>query len=171
MTSPIALFYGSSTCYTEFVGEKIAACLGSNQVDIFNVETDPLARCLDYSNLIFGIPTWDYGELQEDWENCWPDLDSLNLQGKKVALYGVGDQEGYGDWFLDAMGYLHDRVICCGAQVVGPWPTEGYLFNHSKALTSNKSHFVGLAIDEESQHHLTDQRIATWCETLKAIFL
>lgn len=170
MNSNIALFYGSSTCYTEFVGEKIAACLGEGTVDIFNVDTEPLSTCLTYRNIIFGIPTWDYGELQEDWENIWPELDALKLHHKTVALYGVGDQLGYPDWFLDAMGYLHDRIIQCGATVVGPWPIEGYTFTESQALTQDKTHFVGLAIDEENQHRLTEQRIAAWCDIIKSGF-
>jgi hypothetical protein len=32
-----------------------------------------------------GIPTWDFGELQEDWEAIWDQLDTLNLDGKIVA--------------------------------------------------------------------------------------
>ena len=38
----------------------------------------------------------------------WDALDSIDLQGKIVALFGLGDQAGYGEWFLDAMGLLHD---------------------------------------------------------------
>ncbi|WP_225914469.1 site-specific integrase, partial [Salmonella enterica] len=43
------------------------------------------------------------GEIQEDWEAVWEQLDDLNLEGKIVALYGMGDQLGYGEWFLDAL--------------------------------------------------------------------
>jgi flavodoxin II len=28
-----------------------------------------------YDFIIFGIPTWNYGELQEDWDDRWEDLD------------------------------------------------------------------------------------------------
>ena len=49
-----------------------------------------------YDVLILGIPTWDFGEIQEDWEAVWQQLDTLDLQGKIVALYGMGDQLGYG---------------------------------------------------------------------------
>ncbi|STE83833.1 flavodoxin II [Escherichia coli] len=57
--------------------------------------------------LILGIPTWDFGEIQEDWEAVWDQLDDLNLEGKIVALYGLGDQLGYGEWFLDC------APVCC----------------------------------------------------------
>lgn len=36
----------------------------------------------EYSILILGIPTWDFGELQEDWEAIWPQLTQLNLREK-----------------------------------------------------------------------------------------
>lgn len=55
-------------------------------------------------------PTRDFGEIQEDWEAVWDQLDTLNLEGKIVALYGMGDQLGYGEWFLDALGMLHDKL-------------------------------------------------------------
>ncbi len=64
--------------------------------------------------LILGIPTWDFGEIQEDWEAVWDQLDDLNLEGKIVALYGLGDQLGYGEWFLDALGMLHDKLSTKG---------------------------------------------------------
>ena len=169
-SSSVGLFYGSSTCYTEFVGEKIVKALGEVRVDIYKLGESPLTLAQDYDYLILGIPTWDYGELQEDWENDWIQIDDLNLSGKKVALYGVGDQLGYPEWFLDAMGYLHDKVVNQGAEIVGHWPIEGYEFKASQALTPDKNFFVGLAIDEENQFDLTDQRISQWVSTLKDAF-
>lgn len=167
MRKKIALFYGSSTCYTQMAGEKIALCLGEELVDIFNVADTPLAHCLAYEYLILGIPTWDYGELQEDWEEIWPELDTLEFTGKQVALFGLGDQVGYPEWFLDAMGYLHAKLIQRGAVCGSYWPKEGYEFEASQALTADGSQFVGLALDDETQFELSDARINTWCGQLK----
>lgn len=161
--APIGLFYGSSTCYTEMAGEKIRAQLGAHLVDMHNVADQPLIHAQFYDYLIFGIPTWDYGELQEDWEEIWPELNDLELSGKKVALYGQGDQVGYPEWFLDAMGYLHTRLLEQGATPVGYWPVEGYIFEASKALTADGSQFVGLALDDENDFDKSDQRISHWC--------
>ena len=166
--APIGLFYGSSTCYTEMSAEKIQQYFGDPIVDLHNVADTPLSESEHYQQLILGIPTWDYGELQEDWEDCWDDIDTLNLKGKTIALFGLGDQLGYGEWFLDAMGYLHNKVLIKGANVIGYWPNKGYTFTESQALTEDKTHFVGLALDDENQFEQTDQRIAIWCEQLKA---
>ena len=166
----IGLFYGSSTCYTQMSGEKIAEQLGTDTVDIYNIADEPLSTALFYRYLIFGIPTWDYGELQEDWEDVWEELDELNLDGVTVALYGQGDQEGYPEWFLDAMGFLYHKLKQRGAQIVGFWPVAGYTFEGSKALTEDKQHFVGLALDDETQFELSSERIAHWCKQLKDDF-
>ena len=45
----------------------------------------------------------------------------------------------------------------------GYWPNQGYEFEASKALTNNEQDFVGLALDDENQFDLSDQRIASWC--------
>ncbi len=168
---PIALFYGSSTCYTQMSAEKISAVLGDEQVDIFNITDEPLSTAQFYSYLIFGIPTWDYGELQEDWEEVWPELDDLDLSHTTVALYGQGDQEGYPEWFLDAMGFLYHKLKLAGASFVGYWPIDGYCFEGSKALTDDKKHFVGLALDDETQFDQSQARIESWCGTLRKAFI
>jgi flavodoxin II len=165
-TKTIGLFYGSSTCYTEMAGEKIRQYIGEDRVDFYNVANTPIIQTLFYDYLIFGIPTWDYGELQEDWEEIWDDLDSLDLHGKKIALYGLGDQVGYPEWFLDAMGYLHSKLVHRGATPCGYWPREGYEFEESKALTPDGNYFVGLALDDENEFQLSDQRIRQWCDQI-----
>jgi flavodoxin II len=162
----IGLFYGSTTCYTEIVAEKIQAIIGADLVDIFNIKDQPLALCLDYDFIIFGISTWDFGELQEDWESIWSDINQLDLSDKIIALYGMGDQVGYTEWFQDALGLLHEQVTEQAAKVIGYWPNQGYEFVASKALTSDESQFVGLSLDEDSQYNLTDERLDTWCEQI-----
>lgn len=162
----IGLFYGSSTCYTEMAAEKIQQQIGVEKVDIFNIADEPIVTAGFYNYLILGIPTWDYGELQEDWEDIWEEIDEVSFKGKKVALYGLGDQVGYPEWFLDAMGYLHSKIIFLGGTPVGYWPAQGYEYEESKALTADKQFFVGLALDEENEFELTEPRIASWCDQI-----
>ncbi len=176
----IALFYGSSTCYTEIAGEKIAALLSASQltknpqselkIDIFNLATTPIELAEHYPRIILGIPTWDYGELQEDWENIWENIDAVNWMGKVVALYGLGDQQGYPEWFQDALGYLWTKIDSLGATTIGQTSVAGYNFIASKALTADKKHFLGLALDEDSEFELSEQRIADWCQQITTEF-
>ncbi len=163
----IGLFYGSSTCYTEMAAEKMQGILGTDLVTLYNIKDTPLKQAEEYDFVIFGISTWDFGELQEDWESHWDDLDQVNLSGKVIALFGMGDQQGYGQWFQDALGMLHDKIAPQGVTFLGQWPNgDDYEFEASKALTEDGSHFVGLALDEDSQYEKSDERIATWLEQI-----
>ncbi|WP_372882750.1 flavodoxin FldB [Psychromonas sp.] len=159
----IGLFYGSSTCYTEIAAEKIQATIGTSLVDLFNIKTTPISKINDYDILILGISTWDYGELQEDWGALWDELESVNVNNKIIALYGLGDQEGYSEWFIDAVGMLHDKLLPQHPRFIGYWPTTGYEFIASKALLADQPYFMGLALDEDTQYELSDQRIEEWC--------
>ncbi len=165
----IAIFYGSTTCYTEMAGEKIQQQLEvllDTKIDMFNIENVALSRSQEYDFIIFGISTWDFGELQEDWESSWDDIKSLQLSGKTVALYGLGDQLGYADWFQDALGMLHDALIPLQVDVIGFWPTAGYEYTASKAEIGDGEFFVGLSLDDENQYDETDDRIEHWCNQL-----
>lgn len=167
----IALFYGSSTCYTEIAAEKIAAILSDQQqVDLYNIADTAIAVAEQYQHIILGIPTWDYGELQEDWENIWDSIDALNWVGKTVAIYGLGDQQGYPEWFQDALGYLWTKVDSLGATTIGETSIAGYRFSASKALSPDGKYFLGLALDEDSEFELSEQRIADWCRQIAEEF-
>jgi len=163
----IGLFYGSTTCYTEMAAEKIQQTVSNSVVELHNIKDVALSKTAEYDLLILGISTWDYGELQEDWESSWQDIADLDLNGKIVALYGMGDQVGYTEWFQDALGMLHEQVIAQGAYLIGYWPNIGYEFAASKGLTSDESQFVGLSLDEDNQYQLSDERIALWCKQIE----
>ncbi|GAC16966.1 flavodoxin FldB [Aliiglaciecola lipolytica] len=166
----IGLFFGSTTCYTEMAAEKIQSELNelfdAPVVELFNIKDVALQKAQTFDVLLFGISTWDFGELQEDWESSWDDIKHMNLKGKTVALFGLGDQIGYADWFQDALGMLHDELAVLECEFIGYWPNQGYEFAHSKGLTPDKSHFVGLSLDDENQYELSEQRISQWCEQL-----
>lgn len=162
----IGLFYGSSTCYTEMAAEKIRDIIGPELVTLHNLKDDAPALMEQYDALILGIPTWDFGELQEDWEAVWHTLSGLDLQDKIVALYGQGDQIEYAEWFLDALGMLHELLQPMGVQFVGYWPLDGYTFTSKKPLTADGTQFVGLALDDVNQFDLSEARIEQWCEQI-----
>jgi flavodoxin fldA len=92
----------------------------------------------------------------------------LDLKGKKVAIFGLGDQKNYPDNFVDGMGILADAFQKAGAELVGFTSTDGYTFNQSRAVRGEK--FCGLVIDQENQAQLTSKRIADWCKLIKEDF-
>ncbi|MFT6389213.1 MAG: flavodoxin I [Cellvibrionaceae bacterium] len=166
----IGLFFGSDEGNTESVAQRIQSQFEDGQVDIHDIADVTQLEFTEYDQIILGIPTWDFGQIQSDWEEFWDDLSDIDFNGKTVALFGLGDQFGYGDYFLDAMGMMHDVIVENGAKIIGHWPAEGYDFDASKALIEDQNCFVGLAIDEDQQEELTDPRIESWCEQVKASF-
>lgn len=165
----IGLYYGSSTCYTEMVAEQVQSILGEARLDLHNINNADFRSFDDYDFLLFGIPTWDYGELQEDWDERWEELDAYDLTDKACAIFGLGDQQGYEDWFQDAIGYLYYKLSAMGATIVGEWPNQGYEFKESKGLNESGSHFLGLALDNENQPELTEQRLNIWLNQIGLI--
>lgn len=81
-------------------------------------------------------------------------------------MYGMGDQLGYGEWFPDALGMLHDKLAPKGVTFIGYWPTEGYEFTSKKPIIADGQLFVGLALDETNQYDLSDERLQNWCEQI-----
>jgi len=170
MSAPIGLFYASTTGNTEEVAQQIHV-MASEFVHLHDIAAEGVAAMREYTALIIGIPTWDFGELQEDWDEYWQAFSDIDFSDRRVALFGLGDQLGYGEWFLDAMGAVHDQVVAAGGQVVVPWPVEGYDFEASKALTEDGRHFVGLALDEDGQRSETEPRLQLWLPQVLAALL
>jgi flavodoxin I len=170
VSSKIGLFFGSDEGNTESVAHRIARRLGEDVVDVHDIGEVTQLEFLDYDKLILGIPTWDFGQIQSDWEDFWEDVEALDFSGKTVAFIGLGDQFGYGDFFLDAMGMLHDVVERSADRIIGHWPTQGYDYDASKAEIPGQGLFVGLAIDEDQQPDQTAERLNRWCVQIHAEF-
>lgn len=162
----IAIVYGSSGGNTEDVAKQIKKKLGKEAtlIDIARTDADTLNG---YDKLILGSSSWYDGELQDDWDSF--DKNALDLSGKTVALFGLGDQEGYGSYFCNAIGTLYELCVEKGAKVVGNnVETDSYNFDESTAVVNGK--FVGLAIDEDNQSDLTSERIDSWINSIKDNF-
>jgi flavodoxin I len=163
----IGIFFGSTEGNTERIVNQIQALLGDD-AELNNVNASSSDDMQPYPNLILACPTWEIGQLQEDWESFIDEIENVDYAGKKITYVGVGDADGYPDTFLDALGIIHDRIKDKGATFVGAWPTEGYNFNVSKGVVNGK--FLGLAIDEDNQKDLSAGRIEKWVAQLKNEF-
>jgi flavodoxin I len=163
----IGIFYGSSTGQTEKVAEKLQKLFGEQNAELTNVDIATKEDLEKYSYLIFGTPTWGVGEMQDDWEDFSEIVGKANLKGKKIALFGLGDQDTYPDSFADGVGILYDKIKD-KATVIGQWPKAGYLFHESEAYRDKS--FVGLILDQENQADKTAERLEKWVEILKQSF-
>jgi flavodoxin I len=161
----IGLFYGSTTGNTRDAAEQIKTALGEGVVSLQNIATAKAEIMDAFDILIFGTSTWGFGDMQDDWASFQPELRTVDWTGKRVALFGLGDQYGYGDTFVDAMGLLYEAVVAQGGQIVGTWAGQDYEFESSCAHRDGS--FVGLALDAENQPNLTASRIQQWVEVIR----
>jgi flavodoxin I len=162
----IGIFYGSSTGNTKDVSVKLQAALGGDLHNITDVDADTISG---YRYLVFATSTWGAGDLQDDWEDFFPTLDDVDFSGKKVGIMGLGDQENYGDTFVDGMTVLSEKIEEKGGSVVGFTSTDGYNYDNSAAEKDGQ--FVGLVIDEDNQSDDTAVRIKAWVADLKKEFV
>jgi len=93
-------------------------------------------------------------------------LESADLNGKLVAVFGLGDQSGFADSYCDAMGHLAKTAKSRGANLIGETPAEGY--GHSSSAAAEDGIFCGLALDDNNESEKTSSRIGAWGEKLKA---
>lgn len=169
----IGIFFGTDTGRTRLLAKQIARKLGDAADAPVNVGRTSVEDFLAYEALILGSPTLGAGELpglstglsQPSWEEFLPQLADADLSGKRIAIYGLGDQKKYPDEFVDAIGLIHDVLLARGARVIGHWPVEGYEFTASRAVDGN--HFLGLAIDQINQPLLTEARVDAWLAEIR----
>merc|ERR1712071_461988 len=148
------VYYSTSTGNTETIAGYI-----SDAADITGGDS-----------LIMGAPTWHTGADEQRSGTSWDDwlydtLPNLDLTGKKVAIFGCGDQESYADYYCDAAGELFDKFTAAGATIYGKTSTEGYDHSESKAEVDGK--FVGLMCDEDNQYDESESRAQAWVAQLK----
>lgn len=164
----IGIYFGTDTGRTRRIAKSIASKLGDAAADPVNVSKASVDDFLAHDALIIGTPTLGDGELPglgsgtqtESWAEFLPRLDGADMRGKVVAIFGLGDQDKYGNEFCDAMAELYDCVTTCGATVIGAWPVDGYHFKTSQAVIDEA--FVGLALDHDNQAAQTEARIDAW---------
>jgi flavodoxin I len=157
------VFYGTSSGNTLLVAQMVANEF-SPHATLHNVEFAQSKDLEPYDLLVFGIPTWGFGNMQYDWEKFLDKIKQTDLSRKKIALFGLGDQVHYPETFLDGLGLLYsalkDKSI-----IVGFWPPEHYSFKNSRALVGGM--LAGLAIDQDNEESLTKSRINSWCNQVK----
>jgi flavodoxin I len=90
----IGIFYGSTDGNTERVVTKIQALLGGeDKAALHNVNSASADDMAPYDAIILACPTWEIGQLQDDWNGFIDELDDVDYKGKKVTYVGLGDAD------------------------------------------------------------------------------
>jgi hypothetical protein len=91
-------------------------------------------------------------------------MKKLNIDGKKVAVFGLGDSVSYSENYADATGELHDVFESLGCKMIGYTSQEGYQHKTSKAIRGDL--FCGLLLDAVNEEELTEERVTNWVAKL-----
>lgn len=178
MTNKIGVFFGTDTGTTRLIAKKMAKRLGDDLASKpLNVNRISAEDLLQYDALILGTPTYGINQLPGNstgikagsWEEFLPQLEDLDFSGKRIALYGLGNQEKYTERFADSLIHLYRFFSQRGAEMIGAWETNDYSFEHSQSVVDGR--FVGLVLDQQSQPLLTDQRITDWLSQVAPLLI
>ena len=166
----IKLIYGSDTGNTELVTADLVKLLNKDDIEVVTVDKVTEKDWESHIYYLLGIPTWYDGELQSDWEDYFEEFKKINFTDKKVAIFGLGDQIGYDEWFCDGIGILGKVVIENGGKLLGYTQKDSsYDFDESLALADDST-LYGLALDEDNQPELTNERLKKWVIQIKNEF-
>merc|ERR1712194_699893 len=163
----VGLYYSTSTGNTETAAGYIAEAFSVEAEDIGDAEDAAISGA---SSLVIGAPTWHTGADEQRSGTSWDDwlydtLPNVDIDGKSIAIFGMGDRQSYGDNYCDAAGELYDLFTAKGAKVFGLTSTDGYDHTDSKAIRDDK--FVGLMLDEDNQYDMSEDRVTAWVAQLK----
>ncbi|MDO9510873.1 MAG: flavodoxin domain-containing protein [Bacteroidales bacterium] len=153
----------------EKIATKVYSKLQTNKADLICLNNLTQTSFAEYDLIIaggstVGAETWNDATGKNLWSKLFSQSKPNAFQGKKVALFGLGDQILYPHNFADAMLLMKDDFEKAGAVITGKWPTDGYIFSDSASVSGN--YFIGLALDEDRQPELSEERIEKWIKTL-----
>lgn len=167
--SQVGIFYGPQLGSVEKVARIIAELLGDDRVELVSVKNCKAVVLNRFDRVIFGISTigkekWDSEYNDSDWDVFSAKLKEVQWEGKKVAIYSLGDHVKYPEHFVDAIGWIYERLEKLDADVVGGCPVDDYEFVASEGVRDHQ--FLGLPVDEDNEPEKTPARVADWVKRL-----
>lgn len=165
----LAVIYWPQGGHTENMAMLIAAEFSNAGLYDVDFLLENMNVLDDVTHIIAGCSTSGNENWEDSREFSWlPFFQQAKegaFKGKTIALFGLGDQILYPMYFVNDMAILYEEFTKLGANMVGKWKTDAYSFTESKAMEDG--YFVGLALDEDNQYELSNERIAKWTSQLK----
>jgi flavodoxin I len=165
----IGLFYWPKKGNVESCATLINGKFPGEQIELHSIDKINDLTLENYDLFIVGGSTvgadvWQKSKDSNRWFDFFKMVEIADLKDKPVAIFGLGDQILYPDHFVDGMKIIQDEFEIAGARLIGRWPTEGYDFTGSDSVEDDK--FLGLALDEDQQDELTEERIDVWVKQI-----
>jgi flavodoxin I len=115
----VLVVYASMTGNTEEMAEAIVEGAKEAGAEVVSKEAfDASAEELnDYDGIIIGAYTWGDGELPDEFLDFYEAMDSLDLSGKKAAVFGSGDTSY--PIYCAAVDIIESKLKELGAEIAG----------------------------------------------------
>ncbi|MEL6719317.1 MAG: flavodoxin domain-containing protein, partial [Bacteroidota bacterium] len=118
----VGLFFGSDTGTTEAITQDFKELWNLTDLEVIEACDMKVEDYAPFNFIILGLPTWYDGDLQSDFEDFFDDFKTIDFTDKIVAMYGLGDQYGYAEYFVDGLGILGKVILENGGKIIGHWP-------------------------------------------------
>ena len=141
------IVFGSTTGNTESTAHTIAKAMAAQNIDttvkdVTSIEKSEFGD--PYDLFVLGSSTWgdDEIELQEDFAEFYENMDGLDLNGKKIAVFGCGDSSythfcGAVDAIEEKAGNLGAELVASGLRIDGdPEDAEDEIVEWAQSVAS-----------------------------------
>ncbi|RSK25839.1 flavodoxin [Bacillus sp. HMF5848] len=114
----IIIAFASMSGNTEEIADLLKESMGpfNHQIDMMEIEHMEVEDLLPYDGILIGSYTWGDGDLPYETEDFYEDLLTLDLTGKRAAVFGSGDR-AYPK-FCAAVDLFEDRLKECNADII-----------------------------------------------------
>lgn len=128
-----ATYSGGTQMASEFIKQKLEE--DNHQIDLKTIGEVSSDDFKDYDLLIFGSPSWNYdgkeGQPHQDFMIWMENNQNLDLKGKKIAVFGLGDSSY--TYFCGAVDILVDFFKKHQGELIDNFlKIDNYLFDMDK---------------------------------------
>jgi flavodoxin I len=116
------IVYGTGSGNTELVADCIAEGMEQVGVKTEAVKAEVIGdanRIQNFDLVVLACSTWNVGHMQPYYYPFYKELVKMRLDGKAMAVVGLGDSENY-DIFCGVVDYLEDAVKKTNGQQIVP---------------------------------------------------
>ena len=80
----VGLFWGSTSDYTKIAVDFMVKYFEAKELEIdsFDIGEVDVEDIFNYDNIIIGCPTWNIGELQDDWDSVFLRYEKIDFNNK-----------------------------------------------------------------------------------------
>lgn len=112
----VCVVYASMTGNTEEIATLLANNLAEFDAQMFQMENTDVSVITEYDGILLGSYTWGDGELPDEAQDFYDQLDDVDLTGKIVGCFGSGDT--LYDQYCAAVDQLQEKAKERGATVM-----------------------------------------------------